>query len=431
MTKPFKIGIAGLGTVGCGIIQILQRHGHVINARAERPVEIVAVSARTKNKQRDVDVSAYDWVDDPVELAHRHDVDCVIEVMGGEEGAALSLVRAALDNGKHVITANKAMLAHHGYQLAQLAEAKDLALSYEAAVAGGIPVIRAIREGLSPNSIQAVHGILNGTCNYILTQMRESGRDFDDVLEEAQVKGYAEADPTFDVDGIDAAHKLSLLVALSFGVVPDFPSLEISGIREITAEDIKTAGELGYRIKLLGSARKLIDGKIAQIMAPALVPVGSPMAGVEDVFNAVMVEGDFVGTVKLEGRGAGGGPTATSIVADLTDLARGEYRPIFGIPAKDLPQSMKAGPEDIVNPYYLRLNVVDRAGVLADVTAALRDAGVSIESLSQRGRAEGQSVPVILITHEISKAAMDKALGGIAKLPTLTAPPMAIRIERA
>lgn len=430
MTKSFKIGIAGLGTVGCGVVEIIRRHGAAINARAERPVEIAAVSARTKNKKRGVDISAYDWVDDPVDLARRHDIDCVIEVMGGEEGAALELVRTALENNKHVITANKAMLAHHGYQLAQLAEAKNLALSYEAAVAGGIPVIRAIREGLSPNSIQAVHGILNGTCNYILTQMRETGRGFADVLEEAQAKGYAEADPIFDVDGIDAAHKLSLLVALSFGVVPDFPSLDVTGIRAISAEDIQTAGALGYKIKLLGSARKLPDGKIAQVMAPALVPVGTPMASVEDVFNAVMVEGDFVGTVMLEGRGAGGGPTATSIVADLTDLARGEYRPIFGIPAKELPQNIKAGPEDIVNPYYLRLNVRDEAGVLADVTAILRDAGVSIESMSQRGRAEGQSVPVVFITHDISKAAMDKALAGLQGLSSLTATPMAMRIEK-
>ncbi len=429
MTSAFKIGIAGLGTVGTGIVQILQKHGAAINARAERPVEIVAVSARTKNKKREADLSAYEWVDNPIDLATRADLDCVIEVMGGEEGAALELVRTALENGKHVITANKAMLAHHGLELAKLAEEKNLALSYEAAVAGGIPVIRAIREGLSPNSIQAVYGILNGTCNYILTQMRETGRDFNDVLKEAQEKGYAEADPTFDVDGIDAAHKLSLLVALSFGIAPDFDSLDITGIRAITAEDIQAAGEMGYKIKLLGSARRLEDGSIAQSMAPALIPVGKPMASVEDVFNAVVVEGDFVGTVMLEGRGAGGGPTATSIVADLTDLARGEFRPIFGIPAKELKSGVKSSPQNIVNEYYLRLSVLDKPGVIADVSAILRDQGISIQAMNQKGRDPGQPVSVILTTHDISKSAIDKALSVLGQLGSLAAPPLAIRIE--
>ncbi len=429
MTAAFKIGIAGLGTVGTGIIQILQKHGAVINARTERPIEIVAVSARTKNKQRDIDVSGFDWVDNPVELATRPDIDCVIEVMGGEEGAALELVRAALENGKHVITANKAMLAHHGLELARLAEAKDRALSYEAAVAGGIPVIRALREGLSPNSIEAVYGILNGTCNYILTQMRETGRDFADVLSEAQAKGYAEADPTFDVDGIDAAHKLSLLVALSFGIAPDFDSLDVTGIRAITADDIAAAGEMGYRIKLLGSARRLDDGSIAQVMAPALVPVGKPMAGVEDVFNAVVIEGDFVGSVMLQGRGAGGGPTATSIVADLTDLARGEYRPVFGIPAKLLKSAVKAGSEQIVNEYYLRFSVLGAGGAIDDVSAILRDHNVPIQAMDQKGGEPGQPVRVILTTHAISKAAMDAAVADIARLPALAVPPLAIRIE--
>lgn len=429
MSDAFKIGIAGLGTVGTGIIQILQKHGDAINARAERPVEIVAVSARTKNKKRDVDVSAYEWVDQPIDLATRADIDCVIEVMGGEAGDALTLVRTALENGKHVITANKAMLAHHGLELAKLAEEKDLALSYEAAVAGGIPVIRALREGLSPNEIQAVYGILNGTCNYILTQMRESGRSFDDVLSEAQAKGYAEADPTFDVDGIDAAHKLSLLVALSFGVAPDFDSLDVTGIRAITADDIRAAGEMGYRIKLLGSARRLADGSIAQVMAPALVPLGKPMASVEDVFNAVVVEGDFVGTVMLEGRGAGGGPTATSIVADLTDLARGEYRPIFGIPAKQLKSFVSSSSQHIVNPYYLRLNVFDKVGVMADITGVLRDQGVSIDALHQQASGGDKPATIILTTQEINKAAIDAALTKIAALGVLSAPPLAIRIE--
>lgn len=429
MTQPFKIGIAGLGTVGTTVIEILQKHAAGINARAERPIEIVAVSARTKDKKRAVDISDYEWVANPVDLAARRDLDCVIEVMGGEEGAALDLVRAALENGKHVITANKAMLAHHGYALALLAEQKDCALSYEAAVAGGIPVIRAVREGLSPNAISAVHGILNGTCNYILTQMRESGRDFEAVLEEAQAKGYAEADPGFDIDGIDAAHKLSLLVALCFGVVPDFDSLSVTGIRAITAADIKAASEMGYKIKLLGSARRLADGSIAQSLEPVLIPADKPMASVEDVFNAVVIEGDFVGTVMLEGRGAGGGPTATSIVADLTDLARGEYRPIFGIPAKELPNRIKSGVQDIVSPYYLRFEVQDKPGVLAALSGALRDAGISIETMNQPPHGAGEPARVIMVTHEADAAKMARALADIKALETLTAAPMAMRIE--
>ncbi len=430
MTKPFKVGIAGLGTVGCGVVDILQKNGKAINARAERPIDIVAVSARTRDKKRDIDISTYDWVANPIELATRADIDCVIEVMGGEEGAALELVRTALQNGKHVITANKAMLAHHGHQLALLAEAKNLALSYEAAVAGGIPVIRAIREGLSPNSIQAVHGILNGTCNYILTQMRTSGRDFNDVLKEAQAKGYAESDPTFDVDGIDAAHKLSLLAALSFGVMPDFPSLDVTGIRAVTLADIKAADALGYKIKLLGSARKMPDGAIAQVVAPALVMHDSPMAGVEDVYNAVMVEGDYVGKVMLEGRGAGGGPTATSIVADLTDLARGEYRPIFGIPAKDLPRAARVGPEGIEVPYYIRLHMTDGGDLLPQIEAALSGGGVVVEKMFRDEREDNRESHIAFITREIGKVALDKALADIGALADHISAPLALRIER-
>lgn len=429
MTNPFRVGIAGLGTVGCGVVEILQKNGNAINARAERPIEIVAVSARTRHTKRDIDISAYDWVDNPIELATRTDIDCVIEVMGGEEGAALELVYAALQNGKHVITANKAMLAYHGYQLALLAEEKDLALSYEAAVAGGIPVIRAIREGLSPNSIQAVHGILNGTCNYILTQMRTSGRDFNEVLKDAQAKGYAESDPTFDIDGIDTAHKLSLLVALLFGVIPDFPSLDVTGIRAMTFADIKAADALGYKIKLLGSARKLPDGAIAQIVAPALVAHESRMAGVEDVFNVVMVEGDYVGKVMLEGRGAGGGPTATSIVADLTDLARGEYRPIFGIPAKDLPQAVRVGPDDIETPHYIRFHMEGGDELLPRIEGVLSDKGVVVEKMFRHGRKDGREFHMAFITAEAAKAALDEALAAIEGLGNHISAPLALRVE--
>lgn len=428
MAGDLRIGIAGLGTVGTGVVKVLQAHGDDIAKKAGRRITIVAVNSKDKNKPRDVDISKYKWVDDAHELGVMDGVDVVVETIGGE-GIAASLIETSIRNGKHIVTANKALLAKRGYDLAQLAEDQGVSLNYEAAVAGGIPIIKSMREGLAGNQINAVYGILNGTSNYILTEMRLTGRNFGEVLLEAQAKGYAEADPTFDIDGIDAAHKLSILTALAFGVRSDFSKMDISGIRHITTQDIELAQELGFRIKLLGIARRIGD-KITQSLEACLVPIECPMASVEGVYNAVFTEGDFVGKVMLEGRGAGEGPTASAILSDLIDLARGTHFPVFGVPVANLRKVDVASDDEILNEQYMHLVAIDQPGVIADVSAILRDNNISIESLIQRGRAPGQPVSVIITTHECSRAAIRAAAAQIAGISTITAPPTILRIER-
>lgn len=428
MSDSFRIGIAGLGTVGTGVVKLLQKHGTMIAARAGRPVEIVAVSARDRGKKREVSLSSYEWVEQAVALGDRKDLDAVIELIGGEEGEARALLERSLGNGISVVTANKALLARHGYGLAVLAEKNGACMMYEGAVAGGIPIIKALREGFAANELKAVYGILNGTCNYILTEMRETGRSFADVLKEAQKKGYAEADPGFDVDGVDAAHKLCLLSALAFGVKPKFETLRKQGIRKVTAADIAHAHELGYRIKLLGISRRL-DGRIVQTVEPCLVPEGSTMGAVEGVFNAVFVEGDFVDTGLAVGRGAGQGPTASAVVADIIDLARGYKTPAFGIPASVLADAQWGDPGEQVGRFYIHLTVIDQPGVLADVTAIMRDYKVSIEAVQQRGRDPENPVSVVIITHNTRQADINEAVGKMGALRAVAAEPSLLRIE--
>ena len=428
MAKPLRLGIAGLGTVGVGVVKIVQQHGDLLQRRAGRKVEITSVSARDASKDRGVDLSAYDWVEQAVDLAKRDDVDVVVELIGGSEGPAKDLVEKALDSGKSVVTANKALLAHHGYELAGLAEGNDAALTYEAAVAGGIPIIKAMREGFSGNDIHAVYGILNGTCNYMLTAMRETGRDFDVILKEAQQAGYAEADPSFDIDGIDAGHKLALLSAIAFGVRPDFESLKIEGIRKITAHDIKAADELGYRIKLLGIAKRL-EGQLMQVLEPCLVPLSNPVALIEDVYNAVYVDCDALETSLLTGKGAGEGPTSSAVMADIIDLARGNTITTFGVPASTLEQANWMSVDATVSAYYLRLQVLDKPGVIADVSAILRDQNISIESLIQRCRDPHQPVPVVLTTHETRHGDIMAACKAFADLDVIVEEPCLMRIE--
>lgn len=427
MSEPFRLAIAGLGTVGTGVIKIIQNNAEQLKARAGRPIEITSVSARSK-KDRGVDLSTYNWVENTQDLPTQNNVDAVVELIGGSEGIAYELAEKSLSKGLHVITANKALLAHHGTKLAELAENNDACLAYEAAVAGGIPIIKALREGYAANSIDSVYGILNGTCNYILTEMRETGRSFEDVLKEAQEHGYAEADPTFDIDGIDAGHKLCLLSSIAFGTKPDFNALEMTGIRHINAVDISYASELGYRIKLLGIARRFDKG-IMQILEPCLVPKNSTLGTVEGVFNAVHIEGDFVGTGHLVGRGAGEGPTASAVVADIIDLARGIKLPTFGIPANDLrtPQWMDMG--ETLNRYYIRLDVLDQHGVLAEVSAVLRDHNVSIEGFLQRARNPGSAVPMVLTTHETKHKDMMQAIAKIEAIDSVIDKPCIIPIE--
>lgn len=428
MTATVKIAIAGLGTVGMGTVELLERHSKLLAARCGRAIEIVAVSARDRSKDRGADISGFDWFDDPVAMARETSADIVVELVGGSEGPARETCEAGIATGKHVVTANKALIALHGTELARAAENAGVALAYEAAVAGGIPVIKALREGLVGNRIERLHGILNGTCNYILTTMRETGRTFEDVLAEAQELGYAEADPSFDVDGVDAAHKLAILTSVAFGTEVDFENVHIEGIRNIAPEDIEYAGEFGYRIKLLGICERTENG-VQQRVHPAMVPLGTPLSSVDGVFNAVVTEGDFVGTTVLEGRGAGAGPTASAVVSDIADIAAGRRVPTFGVPAASLTPSASASFEDHVGAYYVRLMVDDQPGVFAEIAAELANHEISIEGVIQRSRSETEAVPVVMTTHETREAAIQEVLAAFARLDAVREQPHMIRIE--
>ena len=425
---PLKVGIAGRGTVGAGVVRLLQENAALITARAGRPITVTAVSARIRSRDRGLPLSGLTWHEAPLSLADDPDVDVVVELIGGSDGPARLLVARAIATGHPVVTANKALLAIHGTELAAAAEAAGVPLAYAAAVAGGIPVIKVLREGLAANRISRVAGILNGTCNYILTTMREEGRDFAEVLADAQALGYAEADPAFDVDGVDAAHKLTILAALAFGQNVDFGAVHIEGIRRVSALDIAFAEELGYRIKLLGIAQQTPAG-VSMRVHPAMVPVKKLLAAVDGVFNAVLLEGDFSGPVFTQGRGAGAGPTASAVVADLIDIARGNHVPVWGAAQAALAPGRHVPIAALTGAYYLRLMVVDQPGVLADVTAILRDHGISLESMLQHGRKPGEAVPIVLVTHDTIEAAISAAIGRIATLDCVLEPPALIRIE--
>ncbi len=428
MTRALSVGIAGLGTVGAGVVRLLHDNAEIITARAGRGIHVIAVSARDRSRDRGVKLEFFRWYDRPVSMATDPGVDVVVELIGGSDDPAKALVFAALRAGKSVVTANKALLARHGVELAQTAEEHNVSLAFEASVAGGIPVIKALREGLAANRIRRIAGILNGTCNFILTSMREQGREFADVLAEAQKRGYAEADPSFDIDGVDAAHKLAILAALAFGRAVRFDDVHVEGIRGVSALDIAFARELGYRIKLLGIARRTEAG-IETRVHPCMVPENSPLARVDGVYNAVVAEGDFVGRVMLEGRGAGAGPTASAVVADLIDLARGRAAPVWGAAVGSLSDAPSVPMSAYVGAYYLRLMVLDRPGVIADVAGALRDSGVSLESMLQHGRAPGEAVPIVLVTHETRESQMREALDRIQRLESVLERPSMIRIE--
>jgi homoserine dehydrogenase len=426
MSDALRIAIAGLGTVGSGTIKLLAHNCDLIARRAGRPIQVVAVSARDRFKERDLDLDGLTWAESAVALAEMP-VDVIVELVGGSEGDALALARAAIASGKGFVTANKAMVAHHGLALAAEAEAAGVAFKYEAAVAGGIPVIKGLREGAAANEIARVYGILNGTCNYILTTMETEGRGFDDVLSDAQAMGYAEADPSFDVDGVDAAHKLSILSSLAFGTRIDFGGVETSGIRSIVAGDIAEARALGFRVRLVGLAETM-EGALLQRVVPSLVPVSHPLAHVAGAMNAVVAEGNYVGRLLFEGRGAGEGPTASAVVGDLIDIARGESGPAFAMPVASLADAPRGSWGKREGRFYLRFTVADRTGVLAELTAAMRDAGVSIESMIQRGEAPDGGVMVVMTTHEAPGSAIDLALKALEGSSSLTGVPMVMPI---
>jgi len=429
LSEPLKIAIAGLGTVGAGLVRLLTENATVLAQRCGRPIKISAVSARNRSKDRGI---AFDdtviWFDDPVAMAREADADVVVELIGGADGVAYSLCEAAFAAGRHVVTANKALIAHHGIVLGEAAERQKLTLGYEAAVAGGIPIVKALREGLAGNAISGLYGILNGTCNYILSTMRETGRDFSDVLADAQKLGYAEADPSFDVDGIDTAHKLAILTSVAFGCRINFDDITVEGIRHVSALDIRFADELGYRIKLLGITRRTNDG-VEQRVHPCMVPLDSPIAHVDGVSNAIVAEGNFVGSTVYQGAGAGAGPTASAVAADLVDIARKSRRPVFSFPADKLLSLPTVPMDQHVGAYYIRLMVVDLPGVFADVAAALRDEQVSMEAILQHTPAPGAPVPVVLTTHDVNEASLNRAVERFAAFNTVVAPPCIIRIE--
>ncbi len=425
--QPLRVALAGLGTVGGGVIRLLDANRDLIARRAGRPIEVVAVSARDRGKDRGVDLSRFAWVDDTTALSGHDGADVVVELIGGSDGPALTLARRTLAAGKGFVTANKAMLAHHGLELAQAAEAAGVPLKFEAAVAGGIPVIKGLREGAAANAIDRVYGILNGTCNFILSKMEAEGRDFGEVLAEAQALGYAEADPSFDIDGVDAAHKLSILASIAFGTRPAFGDVAASGIRHVIAADIAEAAALGYRVRLVGVAEAGPAG-LFQRVHPHLVPLDHPLAHVTGSLNAVVADGNFVGRLFFQGAGAGDGPTASAVVADLIDIARGEYGPPYAMPAAALVAADKADSGERRGRAYLRFTVEDRVGVLAEIAAAMRDAGVSIESLIQRGRTADGHVLVAIVTHDGPERCVAQALEKLRGSQSLAGAPLWMHI---
>ncbi len=423
---PLRLGLAGLGTVGIGVVKIVQSHADLITARTGRPVQITAISARDRSKNRDADLSGYAWETDPVALAQRDDVDIFVEVMGGHEGAAKQATEAAIASGKDVVTANKALLAHHGHELALAAESAGRVIRFEAAVAGGIPVIKALTEGLAANQMRRVMGVMNGSCNYILTRMQNEGLSYEAVFEEARQLGYLEADPNLDVGGIDAGHKLSLLAAIAFGTKVNFDAVELEGIGAISIDDITLAADMGYRIKLLGVAQ--LSGRgLEQRMTPCLVPADSPLGQLQGGTNMVVLEGDSVGQIVLRGPGAGMGPTASAVMADVLDIARGLRLSTFGQPASTL---ATAQPAKTATPasYYLRMTLLDKPGALAKIATCLGEAGVSIDQMRQYGH-QGVNAPVLIVTHKATRDDIDHAVARFAATGVLVGAPVALRIE--
>jgi len=431
---PVKIGLLGLGTVGGGTVTVLRRNAALIAARAGRRIEIACASARDLTKARGLALDGVTLHADPQRVVDDPEVQIVVELIGGIEPAR-SLVLRALANGKHVVTANKALIALHGYEIFDAAQSRGLMVAFEAAVAGGIPVIKVMREALAGNDIQWLAGIINGTCNFILSAMSDEGGDFGEVLREAQRLGYAEADPSFDVDGVDAAHKLTILAALAFGIPLQFPRVHVEGIRGITKEDVAFAARLGYRIKHLGIARQRGNG-IELRVHPAFVPARAPLANVNGVMNGVMVRGDAAGPVLLSGAGAGAEPTASSVVADLVDVVRAlTSDPENRVPHLAFqPDSLDDQPildiADVETAYYLRLLAADEPGVLADVTRILADLGISIEAIMQLDCADDPpAVPVVILTHVVKEQAMNAAIARIEALPAIRTPVNRIRVE--
>jgi homoserine dehydrogenase len=433
MQLPLRVGVAGLGTVGVAVLELLEQRAADLAARSGRKITVAAVSAKETRKKRGVDLSRFAWFDDPVALAGSADIDLFVELIGGADGVALASVEAALAAGKSVATANKALLAKHGMRLAKLAEAKHVTLGFEASVAGGIPIVKTLREGLAGNAIARVYGILNGTCNYILSRMEAEHASFAQCLAEAQTLGYAEADPSFDIGGSDTAHKLAILTALAFGTRIDTEAIAIEGIKDISLADIDAAAELGFRIKLLGVAERTSAG-IEQRVHPTMVPRSSAIAQVMGVANAVTIDADAVHELTLIGPGAGGAATASAVIADIADIARGLSLPPFGLPVRALVPLQRAPIQMHEGGYYIRLSVYDRPGAAAAIAARMAERSISLESIMQRRRpgerGNPAAVPVVLITHATYEKLIREALAAVVGDGFVAEPPQLIRIER-
>jgi homoserine dehydrogenase len=439
VTQALRVGVAGLGTVGASVVRILARQDNALTERSGRKIRVTAVSAREKAKDRGLDLSGLAWFDDPVALAQSDKVDCVVELVGGSDGVAKAAVEAAIASGKHVVTANKALLAKHGLALAKAAEAKGVALAFEASAAGGIPVVKTLREALPGNAIFRLYGILNGTCNYILSRMELEGLTFAECLKDAQRLGYAETDPTFDVEGFDTAHKLAILTSLAFGTRIDADAVYVEGISSITPLDLAMAKELGYRVKLLGVAERTKSG-IEQRVHPTMVPRTSAIAQVMGVTNAVTIDADAVKELTLIGPGAGGEATASAVIADIADVASGRVHAPFGRPVDRLEDAARPPMQRHEGGYYIRLAVHDRPGAAAGVATRMAEQDISLESILQKrsesaatkdphGRS-GAPVPLVLITYAATEAAIRAAVERIAGDGLIAEPPQVIRIER-
>ncbi|GHC78819.1 homoserine dehydrogenase [Limoniibacter endophyticus] len=436
MAETLRVGIAGLGTVGASVVRVLKEKEAELTRQCGRSITVTAVAARDKNRDRGIDLSGVEWFDDARALAASGKIDVFVELIGGANGVAREAVEAALHAGHHVVTANKALLSQQGLALAEIAEEKGVLLNYEAAVAGGIPIIKTMRESLAGNTINRVFGILNGTANYILTRMEQEKLSFEDCLADAQRLGYAEADPTFDIEGNDTAHKLSILTSLAFGTQISPDDIYLEGISNITQADIQAASELGYRIKLLGVAVRTESG-IEQRVHPTMVPTASVIAQVHGVTNAVTVETDILGELLLSGPGAGGNATASAVIGDIADIAKSrpgfQHGPVFGRPARELTPYQRARMRSHEGGYFIRLTVDDRLGVFAAIATRMADNRISLESIVQHASnhaGEGQKT-IILVTHETTEAAVRKAVEDITADGHLTDKPQVIRIERA
>ena len=426
-SRNWRVGVAGLGTVGAGLLSFLSARPDF--APAGGLVTVTGVSARSRSRPRPFDISSLNWFDDPVALAQSPDVDLFVELIGGSDGPAKAAVEAALKAGKPVVTANKALIAEHGAELALLAETSGVPLLFEAAVMGGTPAVKVIREAMVGDDISSISGILNGTCNFILTEMEQGGRAFAEVLAEAQRLGYAEADPTMDVGGFDAAHKITILAALAFNCAPDFAACEVSGVDQVELLDIRMAKDLGYRIKLIASADRSDEGVSVRVH-PSLVPLSHPLAQAGGALNALFIEGQRLGRIFIQGAGAGSGPTAAAVAADIADVMTQAVRPVFQRPAQDLAPCTTVDRGRNVVRAYLRLLVKDEPGVIAAVSETLAEAGVSIESFLQKPVEDTEGVPIVLTTHAVPEAVLAKAVERIGRHPAVIQAPRLLRIAR-